>query len=107
VSAPATDPARDAVAAKDNEVVQLRSSGKSFMSIARTVGLDSSRDALAAFNRGIRSRPARELAELRAAELKRLDVLAKRVSAQSELSADDISRRLKSVARLRTDLLAD
>jgi hypothetical protein len=101
------DPGRDAVAAKDAEVVQLRSAGKSFITIARTVGLDSSRDALVAFNRGIRSRPAPELAELRAAELTRLDVLAKRVSAQTELAPDDIARRLRSVERLRADLLAD
>ena len=103
-----TDTGREAVEARDDEVVKLRSSGKSFATIAKTLGLDTSRDALAAFNRGIRTRPVADLAKLRAAEMKRLDGLATRVRARTqELGADDIARRLKRVDRMRTDLLAD
>lgn len=91
----------------DDEVVKLRSKGTSFANIARVLELDSARDALAAFQRGIRSRPGPELAKLRDAELKRLDALAIRVKARAELGADDIARRLKRVDRMRTDLLAD
>jgi len=95
------------VEANDDRVVEMRTAGKSFATIARAVGLDSARDALAAFNRGIRSRPAKELATLRKAELKRLDTLAKRVKARAELGADDIAVRLKRVERIRVELLAD
>jgi hypothetical protein len=103
-----TDTNRDAVEARDAEIVKLRSTGRSFVSIAKTLGLDTARDALTAFHRGIRSRPAAELAKLRDAELERLDALAKRVRARTaELGADDIARRLKRVDRMRAELLAD
>lgn len=101
------DRGRKTVDAKDAQVVDLRTKGKSFVNIAKTVGLDSARDALAAFNRGIRSQPAAELAKLRDAEIKRLEILAKRVKARAELGADDIARRLKRLDRMRADLLAD
>ncbi len=101
------DRGRQSVDAQDSQVVDLRNSGKSFVTIAKTVGLDSARDALAAFNRGIRSRPAGELAKLRDAELKRLEKLGKRVKARAELGAEDIARRLKRLDRMRADLLAD
>jgi hypothetical protein len=105
--AAASDRGRDAVDTTDARVVDLRSKGKSFAAIARILKLDSARDALSAFNRGIRARPAAELTKLRAAEMKRLDGLAKRVRARAELGADDIARRLKRVDRMRADLLAD
>jgi hypothetical protein len=102
------DDSRETVGARDDEVVALRTKGKSFVTIAKTLGLDGAGDALTAFNRGIRSKSPGELARFREEEGKRLDLLARRVSARTgELGADDIAKRLKRVERLRADLLAD
>lgn len=102
-----TDAGRDAVASRDAQAVELRSTGKSYAAIARALGLDNSRDAVAAFNRGIRAKPVAELARLRVAEGERLDLLARRMKAREELGPADMAQRLKRVESLRAQLLAD
>jgi hypothetical protein len=94
-------------AGRDAKVVELRASGRSFGAIAKLLGLTHARDACLAFNRGIRARPAAELARLRKQEVARLDKLATRVAARAELSGDEVTRRLQKVERLRSDLLAE
>ena len=86
------------------QVVTLRSEGKSFASIAKTVGVPKSLDAFGLFVDTIAARPARERARLRAEENRRLDVLQRRTT---KLTDDaERARKLASLQKLRQRLAA-
>jgi hypothetical protein len=92
---------------RDAEALQLRTSGKSFASVARALGYEKARDANLAFNRALRRLPGGELDAARVAEGKRLDKLVVRINTSADLSDDESTRQLRVVDRLRARLLAD
>jgi hypothetical protein len=94
-------------ACDEDKVLELRDQGKCFAGIAKTLGLDRACQANDAFNRALRRQPATERDALRGRELIRLDTLADSVRAHPERGADGVARRLRTVARLRTMLMAD
>src|SRR6202022_721373 len=92
---------------RDDEVLELRVQGKSFAGIAKSLGLSRPSEANDAFNRALRRKTTAEQEDLRRQELVRLDALIEGVRGNAELAPDDLARRLRSVERLRTKLLAD
>jgi AraC-like DNA-binding protein len=92
---------------RDDEVLALRIQGKSFAGIARSLGFTRPSEANEAFNRALRRKPSSEQEDLRRQELTRLDALIEGVRGNAELAPDDVARRLRSVERLRTRLLAE
>ena len=75
--------------------------------IAEALGMGRASDANEAFNRALRRRPSEEQATIREEENRRLDRLARAVSAGESRTAEDIAKRLRAVERLRTRLMAD
>jgi hypothetical protein len=105
----ATPPSADAVTAStdhDDNVLVLREQGRSFAGIARTLGLDSSTQANAAFNRALRRLPAGEQESVRTHEMARLDALGERVRQREDLDEVEMARRMRSLDRLRKTLLS-
>ena len=98
---PATTPSPDHTLVGDR-VIELRSEGNSFGSIAQSVGLQRSLDAFAAFVTGVATRPPAEQTKLRAEENTRLDKLERRIQKQPD--GADCDRRLASVGKLRRRL---
>jgi AraC-like DNA-binding protein len=92
---------------RDDEVLALRVQGKSFAGIAKSLGFTRPSQANEAFNRALRRKPSAEQEDLRRQELARLDALIEGVRGNADLAPDDLARRLRSVERLRTKLLAD
>jgi hypothetical protein len=93
--------------ALDQKTVALRSAGKSYANIARTLGLADARKAHEAFSRDVRRRPSTERAALRDAEAVRLDTLADRTKSRSDLSAEQVAKRLRAIERLRQTVMMD
>jgi acyl-CoA reductase-like NAD-dependent aldehyde dehydrogenase len=89
---------------KDGEVLRLRSTGQSFARISRDLGLDRPLDAQRAFQRAIRRLPAEERSKVAEQESSRLDRLQARVNADTERPAEDRTRRLAAIERLRASL---
>ena len=85
----------------DEQVLQLRSGGGSFKSIAETLGFEKSGGAIKAFNRALRRRPQPEQETLLADELHRLDQMEARVRANTALEGPDADRRLRAIVRIR------
>lgn len=85
----------------DDKVLELRSHGGSFKSIAETLGFDKSGAAIKAFNRALRRRPASEQDALLADELHRLDRVEAKVRANTSLEAPEAERRLRAIVRIR------
>src|ERR1700736_5847276 len=94
-------------ACDEDKVLDLRGQGRSFAGIALTLGLGRPHQANDAFNRALRRKPPAERDALRGQELVRLDALADGVRAHPERGPDGVARRLRTVARLRTMLMAD
>jgi hypothetical protein len=92
--------------ARDDRVLELRTERKSYVAIARLLELDRASDAVAAFNRALRRRPDDEQERLRQAELARLDRMQENLRKKDGLSSADLTRRMRVVQRLRTQLLA-
>jgi hypothetical protein len=92
---------------RDEEALELRIQGKSFNGIAKSLGFNRPSEANEAFNRALRRRSTAEQEDLRRQEMARLDALIEGVRGKAELAPDDLARRLRSVERLRTKLLAD
>lgn len=90
----------------DDRVLELRSRGRSYGAIAKTVGFERAREAHEAFQRALRRRPIREQSTLRVEELRRLDLLARRIETNPNLTADALARKLRALDRLRDRLLA-
>lgn len=101
-SAEAVAPSTD----HDDKVLALREQGRSFAGIARTLGLDSSTQANAAFNRALRRLSASEQESVRTHEMARLDALGERVRQRNDLDEVEMARRMRSLDRLRKTLLS-
>jgi len=85
-----------------DRVIELRSEGNSFASIAKTVGLARSLDAFGAFVAAVGTRTPAQQKKLRAEENGRLDTLERRIQQQPESA--DRERRIASVRKLRQRL---
>ncbi|HEX4820099.1 MAG TPA: hypothetical protein VFV00_07815 [Acidimicrobiales bacterium] len=85
-----------------DRVIELRSEGKSFASIAKSVGLTRSLDAFGAFVTAVSTRSPAQQTKLRADENERLDKLERRIQKQPESA--DRDRRIASVRKLRQRL---
>lgn len=85
----------------DDKVLEMRSHGGSFKSIAETLGFEKSGTAIKAFNRALRRRPASEQETLLAGELHRLDRMEARVRANTALETPEVERRLRAIVRIR------
>jgi len=92
---------------RDAKALELRSKGRSFAGVAKTLGYDKARDANLAFNRALRRLPPDELDVARQSETARLDALTTRIEALDTLTPDDRTRQLRIVEVLRKRLLAD
>jgi hypothetical protein len=84
----------------DERVLILRDKGRSFVSIAKELQLSSAKEAIAAFNRAFERRDPSEQEALRTREVARLDVLGERIRKRTDLSEEEIDRRLQALLRL-------
>lgn len=87
-----------------DQVIALRSEGKSFASIAKTIGVERSLDAFALFVSAVAGRSPSEQKRLRAEENVRLDTLERRTNRHADEGERD--RKLASIAKLRQRLAA-
>jgi hypothetical protein len=94
-------------AARDDQVLDLRSSGSSFAAIARSVGFAGAREANAAFHRALGRCSIQDRRTIRDAEFARLESLEQRVRADTRLAADRREKRLHTIDLLRDRLLAN
>lgn len=88
----------------EDQVVELRTQGHSYGSIAKTLGLDQPQQAQRVFHRAIRQRPPHEQKLLRDQELNRLDELTQQIRTLPHLTNQQVTARLQVVERLRRDL---
>jgi hypothetical protein len=79
--------------------------GRNFAKIARELGLVGVREAVQAFNRGLRLEPKRRQQSIRRDERARLDELWRKAE-QRDLSPADLERRRRGVAWHRAQLEA-
>jgi hypothetical protein len=91
---------------RDDEVLALREQGRSFASIARSLGLEGASPANAAFNRALRRLPPSDQETLRGHEMARLDALGERLRRRQDLDEAEMARRGRSLERLRKKLSA-
>ena len=91
--------------ALDQQVLDLRTKGKSFATIAKSLKLPAARDANAAFLRVVRAAPTKERSRLCDEELGRLKLLEERIRT-ADLAPFDRDKQLDVVAFLRKQLLA-
>ncbi|MEY2472381.1 MAG: hypothetical protein QOK28_1710 [Actinomycetota bacterium] len=91
---------------RDQIVLELRSTGRSFAFIARTLNLGKPRDANAAFLRAIKQSPARDRKRLRDEEMVRLQQLEDTIRGNDELAPFDLDRQLETLKHLRSQLKA-
>jgi hypothetical protein len=82
----------------------LREQGRSFASIAGTLGFKRAAEARAAFLRELRSRPDEERQHLVERELERLDKLEARIRARDADEPDKLQTRLGALAAMRESL---
>jgi hypothetical protein len=92
---------------RDAKALELRSKGRSFAQVARTLGYEKARDANLAFNRALRRLSASDQDATRQAEGERLDSLVTRIKGKAELTPETVTRQLRVVDRLRARLHAD
>lgn len=88
----------------DEDALRLREEGRTFASVARSLNLKRSNDALAAFLRAVRQRPDAERAELIGRERLRLDVLEARIRDRDKGDPTRLDRRLGALEKLRGSL---
>lgn len=89
----------------EQEVIALRETGRSFASVASSLGMKRAMDAHAAFVRGLRALPPMERGELASRESARLDRLEARIRSRDEAEPDKMARRLVALDKLRATLL--
>jgi hypothetical protein len=89
---------------RDQIVLDLRSTGRSFAFIARTLNMANARDARAAFVRAVQQSPAEDRPRLRGEELSRLQKLEDGLRRDSSLAPFDRDRQLDILKRLRAQL---
>ena len=82
-----------------DKVLELRTAGRSFASIATAVGVERKVDALRLFLDAIDTRPAKEQAALLKAENRRLDALERKTREKED--PDVRERGLASIVKLR------
>ena len=90
----------------DDQVLAMRTAGRSYGAIAKSLGLGRARDAQEAFQRALRRQPPDAQAEVREAELRRLNHLATRLQDKAGITEDELARKLRAVTRLREMTLA-
>jgi hypothetical protein len=94
----------DKEADRDHQALVLRDQGRPFAGVARILDLESAGAANACFNRALRLRPKAEQERLRSREMERLDALASRLRERSDLSTEEIVRRMRGVKYQRKTL---
>ena len=105
--ATSTNADTNAAVAQDEEALKLRSAGKSFSTIAKTLGYERSHHANEAFLRALRRQPPAQRSNLREAEAARLEALATKIRAREDLSPTQVQKRLRAVERLRQTLMME
>ena len=98
---PASAPLPDHALVGDR-VIELRSEGKSFGSIAKAVGLNRSLEAFGVYVTAVATLSPAQQTKLRAEEHQRLDALEQRIRQQPDSA--DRDRRIASVRKLRQRL---
>lgn len=88
----------------DQAVLRLRGKGQAYARISRDLGLARSADAQRAFVRALGELPPADAKQVRAAELSRLDRLDERVRGDVEQNEADLTKRLKAIERMRTEI---
>jgi hypothetical protein len=88
----------------DEDALRLREEGRSYASVARSLNLKRSNDALAAVMRALRQRPDAERAELVGRERARLDKLEARIRDRDRDHPTRLDRRLGALEKLRSSL---
>jgi hypothetical protein len=91
----------------DNEVLRLRSAGRAFARISKDLGLGRGVDAQRAFHRAVRGLPEAERQRVSGEEVLRLDRLAERVRADITKTDMDRARQLRTIDRMRSQILED
>jgi hypothetical protein len=94
-------------ASRDDEALELRASGETFMAIARKLGFDRIQQAREAFDRALRRKDPKERKSLRDLELTHLEAMAEGVRDEEKYGPDESARLLAKVDEMRTRLLAD
>lgn len=89
----------------DEKVLRLRGEGRAYVRISRDLGLERAADAQQAFRRALGRLPAPDADRVRAEEVSRLDRLADRVRADTKQNEMDRARRLKTIERMRSQLV--
>ena len=87
-----------------DQVIALRSEGRSFATIAKTVGIERGVDAFSLFVEAVSQRSPAEQKKLRGEESKRLDAMEQRARDAEDPTERD--RRLASIGKLRRHLAA-
>ena len=87
-----------------DQVIALRSEGKSFAAIAKTIGVKRSLDAFTLFVSAVAAQSPAEQKRLRAEENGRLDTLEQRTQRHPDETERD--RKLASIRKLRQRLAA-
>jgi hypothetical protein len=88
----------------DEDALRLREEGRTYASVARSLNLKRSNDALAAFLRALHQRPDVERAELIGRERARLDQLEVRIRDRDKDDPIRLDRRLGALEKLRSSL---
>ena len=108
MSADAGSPAASTPSAEElgigEQVIALRSEGRSFATIAKAIGVERRVDAFGVFIAAIARRPPAEQTKLKAEENERLDLLESRMRQSDD--AAELDRKLASVRKLRQRLAA-
>jgi len=87
-----------------DQVIALRSDGKSFAAIAKTIGVNRSLEAFTLFVEAVAARPASEQTKLREEENGRLDTLERRTKRHPDEA--ERARKLAAIRKLRQRLAA-
>src|SRR5665811_1960052 len=85
----------------DARVVDLRRQDNSFGFIAKRVGLSGAREAFEAFQRVLHNQQPRQRARLRAEELRRIERVATRLNARTDLTGAQHAEARRAIARWR------
>ena len=88
----------------DEDALRLREEGRSYASVARSLNLKRSNDALAAFLRALHQRPDAEKVDLISRERARLDQLEARIRDRDKDDPTRLDRRLIALEKLRSSL---
>lgn len=85
---------------RDEQVLALRTRGRSFVKIAAELGFSGGREAVIAYRRAIEQQPAKEQAAIRATERRRFAAMRESVRSNASLTPEDVATRLARIDRL-------